>query len=180
MQYKPIENCHMENAILGKDFNLGTTNSFFHVFNLVVFLKKISNYLRLITSSMEPFELILSMSNDPFDLNTCLTLWFFLGGLVHISFISAAALMMLSITSWGNFSLCLWVKFNIFLQLLDIHLWPLTCLLMTTLWWFVPSQLIFVTCHLIQFEFYHGLFHLIWFHSYIILFHLRSTTIFLS
>jgi hypothetical protein len=74
MQYKPIENCHMENAILGKDFNLGTTNSFFHVFNLVVFLKKISNYLRLITSSMEPFELILSMSNDPFDLNTCLTL----------------------------------------------------------------------------------------------------------
>jgi hypothetical protein len=32
MHYKPIENCQMENAILGKDFDLGTTNSFFHVF----------------------------------------------------------------------------------------------------------------------------------------------------
>jgi hypothetical protein len=32
MHYKPIENCHEENAILGKDFNLGVTNSFFHAF----------------------------------------------------------------------------------------------------------------------------------------------------
>jgi len=30
MQYKPIENCHVENPILGKDFNLGATSSFFH------------------------------------------------------------------------------------------------------------------------------------------------------
>ncbi len=32
MQYIPIENYHVENAILGKDFNLGTIGSFFHVF----------------------------------------------------------------------------------------------------------------------------------------------------
>jgi hypothetical protein len=32
MEYKPIENYHMENAIIGKDFNLGTTSSFFHAF----------------------------------------------------------------------------------------------------------------------------------------------------
>jgi hypothetical protein len=36
MQYKPIESCHVENAILRKDFNLGATNSFFHVFTLVL------------------------------------------------------------------------------------------------------------------------------------------------
>jgi hypothetical protein len=29
---KPIENCHVENVVLGKDFNLGTTSSLFHVF----------------------------------------------------------------------------------------------------------------------------------------------------
>jgi hypothetical protein len=29
MQYKPIENCHMENAVLGKDLNLGVIGSFF-------------------------------------------------------------------------------------------------------------------------------------------------------
>jgi hypothetical protein len=29
MHYKPIEICHVENAILGKDFNLGATGSFF-------------------------------------------------------------------------------------------------------------------------------------------------------
>jgi hypothetical protein len=33
MQCKPIENCHMENTILGKNFNLGTTTSLFHVFS---------------------------------------------------------------------------------------------------------------------------------------------------
>jgi hypothetical protein len=32
MQYKPIENYHVENVILGKDFNLGATDSFFHAF----------------------------------------------------------------------------------------------------------------------------------------------------
>ncbi len=41
MQYKPIKNCHVENVILGKDFNLGTTSSLFHVFTHEnVFLKK--------------------------------------------------------------------------------------------------------------------------------------------
>jgi hypothetical protein len=28
MQYKQIENCHVENAVLGKDFNLGVTISY--------------------------------------------------------------------------------------------------------------------------------------------------------
>jgi hypothetical protein len=32
MRYKPIEKCHMENAILGKDLNLGATSSLFHAF----------------------------------------------------------------------------------------------------------------------------------------------------
>jgi hypothetical protein len=32
MQYKPIKNCHVENVILGKDFNLGAIDSFFHAF----------------------------------------------------------------------------------------------------------------------------------------------------
>jgi hypothetical protein len=27
---KPIENCHVENVVLEKDFNLGTTSSFLH------------------------------------------------------------------------------------------------------------------------------------------------------
>ncbi len=36
MQYKPIENYHVENAILGKDFNLGMTGSFFHAFTLML------------------------------------------------------------------------------------------------------------------------------------------------
>ncbi len=35
MQYNPIKNYHMENVVLGKDFNLGTTSSFFHVFTFV-------------------------------------------------------------------------------------------------------------------------------------------------
>jgi hypothetical protein len=35
MQYKPIENCHVKNAILGKDFNLSVTRFFFHVFTLL-------------------------------------------------------------------------------------------------------------------------------------------------
>ncbi len=29
MQYKLIENCHVENVVLGKNFNLGMTRSFF-------------------------------------------------------------------------------------------------------------------------------------------------------
>jgi hypothetical protein len=32
MQYKLIENYHVENAIFGKDSNLGVTSFFFHVF----------------------------------------------------------------------------------------------------------------------------------------------------
>jgi hypothetical protein len=32
MQYKSVKKCHVENVVLGKDFNLGTTGSFFHVF----------------------------------------------------------------------------------------------------------------------------------------------------
>jgi hypothetical protein len=32
MQYKPMQNYHMENVVLGKDFNLGVTGSFFHAF----------------------------------------------------------------------------------------------------------------------------------------------------
>jgi hypothetical protein len=42
MQYKPIKNYHVENAILGKDLNLGTTNSFFMLsFMKVINLKAI-------------------------------------------------------------------------------------------------------------------------------------------
>jgi hypothetical protein len=83
MQYKPIKNCCVENTIFGKDFNLGMISSFFHAFTFVDLCFKSSNYLGLITSSMEPFELISGLFSDPFDLNTCLTLWLFLGGLVH-------------------------------------------------------------------------------------------------
>ncbi len=32
MHYKPIENYHVENVVLGKDFNLGMIGSFFHAF----------------------------------------------------------------------------------------------------------------------------------------------------
>ncbi len=32
MQYKWIENCHVENVVLGKEFDLGVTSSLFHVF----------------------------------------------------------------------------------------------------------------------------------------------------
>jgi hypothetical protein len=32
MQYKPIESCHVENAVIGKDFKLGTISFLFHVF----------------------------------------------------------------------------------------------------------------------------------------------------
>jgi hypothetical protein len=32
MLYKPIENYHMENAILREDFNFGAIGSFFHAF----------------------------------------------------------------------------------------------------------------------------------------------------
>jgi hypothetical protein len=35
MQYKPIKNFHVENAILGKGFNLGATGFFFHAFTLM-------------------------------------------------------------------------------------------------------------------------------------------------
>jgi transposase len=34
MQYKPIVNYHMENVVLGKQFNLGVIGSFFHAFTL--------------------------------------------------------------------------------------------------------------------------------------------------
>jgi hypothetical protein len=37
MQYKWIENCHMKNVILRKDFNLATTSSFFHSFTFEEF-----------------------------------------------------------------------------------------------------------------------------------------------
>jgi hypothetical protein len=37
MQYKPIENCHMKNVIVRKDFNLDATGSFFHAFTLEKF-----------------------------------------------------------------------------------------------------------------------------------------------
>jgi hypothetical protein len=39
MQYKPIKNYNVENAVLGKDFNLGTTVSFFHAFTLMTTFK---------------------------------------------------------------------------------------------------------------------------------------------
>ncbi len=32
MKYKLIENYHVENAVLGKDFNLGAISFFFHTF----------------------------------------------------------------------------------------------------------------------------------------------------
>jgi len=32
MKYKPIENYHMENAVLGDDFNFGGISSLFHSF----------------------------------------------------------------------------------------------------------------------------------------------------
>jgi hypothetical protein len=32
MHYKPTKNCHKENVILGKDLNLGMTNSSFNAF----------------------------------------------------------------------------------------------------------------------------------------------------
>jgi hypothetical protein len=35
MQNKPIENYHVENAILGQDFPIGVISYFFHVFTLV-------------------------------------------------------------------------------------------------------------------------------------------------
>jgi hypothetical protein len=34
---KPIENCHLENVVLGKDFNFGTTSSFLHDFTHMIF-----------------------------------------------------------------------------------------------------------------------------------------------
>jgi hypothetical protein len=34
MKYKIIKNYHVENEILRKDFNLGATSFFFHVFTL--------------------------------------------------------------------------------------------------------------------------------------------------
>jgi hypothetical protein len=37
MQFKPIENYHVENVVLAKDFNLGAIGSFFHAFILVIF-----------------------------------------------------------------------------------------------------------------------------------------------
>jgi hypothetical protein len=37
MQYKPIENYQVENAILKKDLNLCVTSSFFHAFTLMAY-----------------------------------------------------------------------------------------------------------------------------------------------
>jgi hypothetical protein len=31
-KYEPIKNCHMENALLGKDFNFGAIGLLFHAF----------------------------------------------------------------------------------------------------------------------------------------------------
>jgi len=45
MQYKPIENCEMENAILGKDFNLGAISFLFHIFTHVYHI--LPNWLHL-------------------------------------------------------------------------------------------------------------------------------------
>ncbi len=42
MRYKPIENCHMEDAVLRKDFNLDTIGSLFHAFTHVPFLVHLS------------------------------------------------------------------------------------------------------------------------------------------
>jgi hypothetical protein len=39
MQYKPIKIYNVENAVLGKDFNLGTSGSFFHAFTLMTTFK---------------------------------------------------------------------------------------------------------------------------------------------
>jgi hypothetical protein len=38
MQFKPIENCHMKNTIIEKDFKLGMTSFLFHAFTLHVLL----------------------------------------------------------------------------------------------------------------------------------------------
>jgi len=42
MRYKPIENCHMEDAVLRKDFNLDTIGSLFCAFTHVPFLVHLS------------------------------------------------------------------------------------------------------------------------------------------
>jgi hypothetical protein len=38
MHYEPIENYHVENVVLGNDFNLGVIGIFFHAFTLWAFL----------------------------------------------------------------------------------------------------------------------------------------------
>jgi hypothetical protein len=47
---KPIENCHMENAILGKDFNIGAIGLLFNVFthSFYLLILWITTYLILI------------------------------------------------------------------------------------------------------------------------------------
>jgi hypothetical protein len=37
MHYKPIKNFHMENVVLGKDFNLGTIGNFFILSTKIAF-----------------------------------------------------------------------------------------------------------------------------------------------
>jgi hypothetical protein len=38
MQFEPIENCHVKNTIIEKDFKLGMTGFLFHAFTLYVLL----------------------------------------------------------------------------------------------------------------------------------------------
>jgi hypothetical protein len=58
MQYKPIENYHMENEILGKEFNLGAIGSFFHAFTLKTFTIKClsiaTNFFPIFTYIISP------------------------------------------------------------------------------------------------------------------------------
>jgi hypothetical protein len=55
MQSKPIENYHVENAILAKDFNLGVIGSFFHAFTLVIF----QTYKNVVLRSVHSFGWLL-------------------------------------------------------------------------------------------------------------------------
>jgi hypothetical protein len=48
MQYKPIENYHMENAVLRKDFNLDAIGSFFHAFTHLHSLNALIDVMNLV------------------------------------------------------------------------------------------------------------------------------------
>jgi hypothetical protein len=56
MEYKPIENCHMENVVFGKDFNLGTISSIFHAFTQILFNYNISFSFHFSSKQITPFE----------------------------------------------------------------------------------------------------------------------------